>query len=58
MQVTLPNLKPQHLSFGGGLDTTKDRTSVMPGMVQASQNYEQQINGGYGRLGGQHASAR
>lgn len=52
MQVALPNLKPQYLAFGGGLDTTKERTSVAPGMAQASQNYEPQIQGGYRRLGG------
>jgi hypothetical protein len=52
MQVKMPDLKPRFVPFVGGLDTTKQRLSVEPGHVQASMNYEPDIQGGYRRVGG------
>jgi hypothetical protein len=52
MQVVMPDRKPRFVPFMGGLDTTKQRLSVEPGHVQASMNYEPDIQGGYRRVGG------
>lgn len=52
MQVQMPRLTPRFLPFVGGLDTTKQRLGVEPGTLQASLNYEPDIQGGYRRIGG------
>ena len=52
MQVQMPRLTPRFLPFVGGLDTTKQRLGVEPGTLQASLNYEPDIQGGYRRVGG------
>lgn len=52
MQVQMPRFTPRYFPFVGGLDTAGQRSMVPPGMVQASSNYEADVQGGYRRIGG------
>lgn len=47
MQVQMPNVTPKYLPLAGGLDTTRQRAGIRPGMVLAAQNYEPAPQGGY-----------
>jgi hypothetical protein len=49
---TLPSVQviPEFIAFEGGLDTTTPALRIPPGFVRDSQNFECDVNGGYGRV--------
>lgn len=51
-KLPIPSYRNEFIMFGGGLDVTSIPVNIPPGYVRASQNYEQDINGGYVSLTG------
>ena len=49
---TLPSVEtiPEFIAFEGGLDTTTPALRIPPGYVRDAQNFECDVNGGYGRV--------
>jgi hypothetical protein len=54
MKRQLPNVphKSNWIGFKGGLDVTTPAMSKAPGTVISSQNFEQDVNGGYNTVEG------
>lgn len=50
--MNLPDVKQEYIGFAGGLDVVTPPLDIPPGYVRSAQNFEIDINGGYGTTWG------